>query len=201
MLEALHPDEKLYLNLCDWLEPQAAKINADLKAAGGLIIQDPNNAKLFVKIEEFDLFHSLLGEMQHGSIRKNLSGGHLMIPELKSSLCEFNEMQTYWDGFIDVQMKLKRGNAEKFTTKSFFPYGNSPADCTKIIENTINNVIHDPNIKNLTPSKVKLFNIETNTQNITKYTIEIENHSGQVFKFFIEDGIAKYFPFSPLDYK
>ncbi len=201
MLEVLHPDEKLYLNLCDWLEPQAQQINADLKAMGGLIIRDPNNTNIFVKIEEFDLFHSLLGEMQHGSIRKNLSGGHLIISELKAALCEFNDMQTYWDGFMDIQMKLKRGTSDVFKPKSFFPYGSSPSDCTNIIENAIKNTINDPKIKNLTPSKINLFKVETDAQNITKFTIEIENNLGQVFKFYIEDGIAKYFPFSPLNHK
>jgi len=190
MLESLHPDEKLYLNLCDWLYPQSVEINEKIKAVGGLIIRDPNNANIFVKIEEFDLFHSLLGEMKLGSIRQNLKGGHMMIPEFKSALCEMNEMQTYWDGFIDLQMKLKRGNAESYITKSFFPHGSSPADCTNIIENAIKNVVNNP-------TKIQKFLIETDVNNVSKFTIEIENSLGHVFRFYIKDGSAQFFPLSP----
>ena len=124
-----------------------------------------------------------------------------MIPELKATLCDFNEMQTYWNGFIDLQMKLKRGATEAFTSKSFFPYGSSAIDCTDIIQNTIKNAIKNPKIKISNPSKIIFFKVETDIANITKFTVEIENHLSQVFKFYIENGKAKFFPFSPLNYK
>ncbi len=98
-LEKLTPEEILYLNLCDWLEPQAAAINAEIKAAGGLKFMDPVT-KAEVVIEKFDLVHSLLGEMKPGSIRETIKGGHLLISELKAATLEIGTIKSLDNGFL-----------------------------------------------------------------------------------------------------
>lgn len=81
-LDILTPEEVMYLNLCEWLEPKAKKINNALKAQGGLKVVDPKTGAVQAVIEEFDLFHSLLGEMSPNALANRVKGGHLYIPEL-----------------------------------------------------------------------------------------------------------------------
>ena len=66
-LAKLKPEEILYLNLCDWVEPQARTINARLKEIGGIKIID-QVTKSEVIIKKYDLFHSLLGEMSPNAL-------------------------------------------------------------------------------------------------------------------------------------
>ena len=191
-----HPDgiaklkleEILHLNLCDWLEPQARKINEQLKLSGGLKIIDPVS-KAEVLIEEFDLFHSLLGEIKPGSIRNTTKGGHLPILELKTALFEIGEIKSFGNGFFD--MNITCGSNSKIN--SFFPAGTTIEQAVEIIENAIQQTVNNPSL-------IKNFEIIQRSSG-TCTTLEIQGQFNQIFKFNIENKKIKFFPLSPFTQK
>ena len=171
----LKPEEILHLNLCDWLEPQARKINAELKASGGLKIIDPIS-KAEVIIEEFDLFHSLLGEIRPGSIRDNTLGGHLPLLELRVATLEIGEIKPLKNGFFDIQ--IKSGSNKKLN--SYFPIGTSVEQAVEMIKEGIQNI---KEIQNITP-------IDRPGHIIYK----IKNYQEQAFKLHIKKNAIQFYP-------
>ncbi|MBV8660761.1 MAG: hypothetical protein JO129_01275, partial [Candidatus Dependentiae bacterium] len=174
-LEKLTPEEILYLNLCDWLEPQATKINARLKASGGIKIIEPQTKKVIAIIKEYDFFHSFLGEMKPQFLNNVTSGGHLPLIELRSAILEIGEIQPFGNGFFD--MAIKRGSKRK--TNSYFPLGKSVEQCIELIENGINNI-----------EKI----ISSDMQTIMDGSIKFESHAKNVMQLHIKEGIAKFYP-------
>jgi hypothetical protein len=179
-LEKLKPEEILYLNLCDWLEPKAAKINAQLKASGGLKIIDPIS-KTEVIIEEFDLFHSLLCEMKPEALANRTSGGHLMIPELHAATLDIRNIESLGNGFLDIEIKYAGKLSDKYKKNSYFPAGTTPERAVKFIEDSITNF---KKIKNVTP-----------TGTIDRIIFEFQNYENQSFKVYIKENIARFHPF------
>ena len=175
-LDKLKPEEILYLNLCDWLAPQALEINDKLKKAGGLKFINPTT-KVEVVIKELDLFHSLLGEMKPQYLNNVTKGGHLPILELKSALFEIGEIESLGSGFFD--MHIKRGSNSKIN--SFFPVGKSVEQCVKMIENAIENVEFIEYIKPKYETTQKAFYAKSKTN--------------QNFLLRIENEIAKFYPY------
>ena len=179
-LEKLKPEEILYLNLCDWLEPKAAKINAQLKASGGLKIIDPIS-KTEVIIEEFDLFHSLLCEMKPEALANRTSGGHLMITELHAATLDIRNIESLGNGFLDIEIKYAGKLSDKYKKNSYFPAGTTPERAVKFIEDSITNF---KKIKNVTP-----------TGTIDRIIFEFQNYENQSFKVYIKENIARFHPF------
>ena len=178
-LEKLTEQEILYLNLCDWLEPQAAKINARLKDIGGLKCIDPLS-KAEAIIEKYDLFHSVLGEMTPGNLKKCISGGHLPLLELRTATLEIGEMKSFGNGFFDMNIRV-RSNRK---TNSYFPLGTSVEEVINMIEVGFENI--------------KKFELST-SEGMTKAVLEVEGQCNQIFKLYIKNGEAKFFPFSPFN--
>jgi len=143
-LEKLTSEEILYLNLCDWLEPQATKINARLKDIGGLKFIDPAS-KMELVIEKYDLFHSLLGEMTPGNLKNCIGGGHLPLLELRTATLEIGEINQFGKGFFDMKIKVKSNRK----MNSYFPLGTSVDQAVGMIEVALANT---DKIKNVTPS-------------------------------------------------
>ncbi len=170
-------EEILYLNLCDWLEPQARRINAQLKASGGLKIIDPIS-KTEIIIEEFDLFHSLLGEMKPQFLNNVTSGGHLPLIELRSAVLEIGEIKPIGNGFFD--MVIKRGSNRK--TNSYFPIGTSVEQAVEIIESAIKN-----------PKNISQINLKDTALKGLKFT----NQQGQDFAILIKNKTMQFYPIKP----
>lgn len=179
-LEKLHPDEILYLNLCDWLEPQACKINAELKKNGGLKIFDKASGQQAV-IEKFDIFHSLLGEMKPGSVRSTTSGGHCFLTELRAASLSYDEVKAFGNGFFDMQIKPRRGLSASYKNQTYFPAGKSISDCTDMLIDAI--------------QKNKLTECVFIDDRIISF--EITNIYDQIFSVNIESNLAKFYPTSP----
>jgi len=177
-LERLTPEEILYLNLCDWLEPQATVINAEIKAMGGLKFIHPETGQQII-IQKLDLFHSLLGEMKPGSIRHTTKGGHLMIPELRAATLEMSEIKHVSNGYFEAF--IKSGCNKKQCT--YFPLETSVQDAVSIIKDSIQNP------KKLSP---KILN-SSNAQGF-----QLTNYQLQNFVISIENKIGKFYP-NPLD--
>ncbi|MGZ6251215.1 MAG: hypothetical protein ACXWL2_04245 [Candidatus Chromulinivorax sp.] len=176
----LNLQEILYLNLCDWLVPQAAKINAEIKAMGGWKFIDPETLQEII-IEKLDLFHSLLGEMKPGSIRETTSGGHLLIVELRGATLEMDAFRIFNQNFLDTGIKYAGKVSNKYKEQSYFPVGTSVQEAVDTIEKGIKNL---KDIKNVTP--VDLFG---------KAFYEIKNTEiNQFFKIRIEKGVAQFYP-------
>ena len=179
-LEKLHPDEILYLNLCDWLKPQADLINAELKSLGGLTIIDQASGQQAL-IKEFDLFHSLLGEMKPGSVRSTTSGGHCFLTELRAASLSYDEVKAFGNGFFDMQIKPRRGLSASYKDQTYFPAGKSISDCTDILIDAIKN------------SKCVEFGAAVEGKQI----IDITQQSNQKFRLYIENNILRFSPVSP----
>jgi hypothetical protein len=176
----MHPDEILYLNLCDWLKPQADLINAELKSLGGLTIIDQASGQQAL-IKEFDLFHSLLGEMKPGSVRSTTSGGHCFLTELRAASLSYDEVKAFGNGFFDMQIKPRRGLSASYKDQTYFPAGKSISDCTDILIDAIKN----PKC------------IEFGAAVEGKQIIDITQQSNQKFRLYIENNILRFSPVSP----
>lgn len=177
-LEKLTSEEILYLNLCDWLEPQATKINARLKDIGGLKFINPsNNAEII--IERYDLFHSLLGEMRPGSIRDHTKGGHLLITELKAAVLEIGEMKSFGNGFFDINIKPINSTRD-FKLNSYFPVGTFVDEAADIIDKAIRNP--------------KVIEFADNIKNKSLEGFKFIDQENQAFMLLIENRTAQFFP-------
>ena len=175
-LDKLKPEEILYLNLCDWLAPQALEINEKL---GVLKFIDPAT-KVEVIIKELDLFHSLLGEMRPGSIRKHTSGGHLLIPELRAAMLDTSEIIQFGEGFFDMQIKPVN-SIRNFKSNSYFPAGTSIEQTVKTIKDAIQNpkaITRSEIIKN---GALSGFNFTNNQQNV--FVVLIKNERAQFYPY------------------
>ncbi len=180
-LSKLKSEEILYLNLCDWLEPQATKINNRLQALGGITIIDPQTG-VQATIEKYDIFHSLLGEMKPGSIRDHTKGGHLMIPELKAALLDIGDITPIKNGFFDMYIEYAGKGAQNYKANTFFPLGTSVDQAVAMIEDAINH------------SKYINF---TESNGITRFSCDVINLSDEIFGFRIENKIATIYPVNP----
>lgn len=180
-LEKLKPEEILYLNLCDWLEPQAAKINDALMKRGGIKVIDPVT-KVEVVIEKFDLVHSLLGEMKPEALANRTSGGHLYIPELRAATLDIGKIESFGNGFLDMEIKYAGKIGNTYKKNSYFPAGTTVEQSVTIIEDAILNFKEAPNIKILSD---------------TKSSLNITNKLDQSFTLYVEKGVAKYHPLNP----
>jgi len=176
-LDKLKPEEILYLNLCDWLAPQAATINAEL---GVLKFIDPAT-KVEVFIKELDLFHSLLGEMRPGSIKKHTSGGHLLIPELRAAMLDVDKIEHIGKDFFDMSIKYAGKQSEKYVSNTYFPMGTSIEQSVSIIKDTIKNNINVSIVENIKDESFKGFKL-TNQQN-------------QVFVLLTQNETAQFYPY------
>jgi len=182
-LAKLKPEEILHLNLCDWLEPQAAKINARIKQVGGLKITELRNGiECVTEIHEFDLFHSLLGDLKPGSISAHTGGGHLFIHDLKTTLLEFGELENIGDGFFDLGIRYACKGQGNFKPKTYFPMGTTVEESFAVIEDTIKN-----------PKILDFANINTTG----RVAVSITNTLDYEFGLFIDKGIARFFPIKP----
>lgn len=176
-LEKLTPEEILYLNLCDWLEPQARAINAEIKATGGLKFIHPETGAEVI-IEKFDLFHSLLGEMKPGNLKDCVNGGHLLITELRAATLELGNIEIFGEGFLDIFIKAKSNKK----INSYFPRGTSVQEAVDMVKDSIKN--H----KKISSRKMK--NLSTQGLNFT-------NQNNQSFGVTLENKIANFFPLKP----
>lgn len=174
-LEKLTPEEILYLNLCDWLEPQARAINEALKKKGGIDIIDRKTKKVLAHFEEYDIFHSFLGEMKPKFLNNVTSGGHLPLVELRSAVLETGEIKAIGNGFFD--MTIKRGSNRKIN--SYFPIGKSAEQCIAIIEDGINNL--------------KII-ISDDMQTIMDGSIKFESYAKDVIQLHIKKGKVTFYP-------
>ena len=181
-LDKLKPEEILYLNLCDWLAPKALEINEKLRGPGGLKFIDPAT-KVEVIIKEFDLFHSLLGEMKPQYLNNVVKGGHLPILELKSALFEIGEIESLGSGFFD--MHIKRGSKRK--RSSYYPLGTSVEQSVKMIENSISNKDFISFIK---PDNLSI----EEALKSTKKTFITTSKNNQKFSLHVNNGIAEFYP-------
>ena len=180
-LEKLKPEEILYLNLCDWLEPQAARINAQLHARGGIKVIDPLT-KTETIIEKYDLVHSLLGEMKPEALANRTSGGHLMIIELRTATLDFKNIELFNNNFFDIGIKYAGKASEKYKPNSYFPTGTTIEQAVEMIEDAI------LNSKNI---------IISDTTTSGKISCDIINKSDQIFALYIENKIATFHPVNP----
>jgi len=178
-LDKLKPEEILYLNLCDWLAPKALKINDRLKKSGGLKFIDPAT-KAEVVIKEFDLFHSLLGEMKPEALANRTSGGHLFIPELKAAILDTNEIKQFGKGYFDMGIKYAGKQSTKYKPNSYFPIGTSVEQAVEIIENAIVNF-----------KEIEVLNDSANTSQSAFKLTQINNMQ---FNLRIENEIAQFYP-------
>jgi hypothetical protein len=182
-LEKLKPEEILYLNVCDWLEPQATKINARIQQAGGIKITEIRDGiECVTEIHEFDLFHSLLGEMTPGFTNAHTKGGHLFIPELKAALLDTGEIKSLGNGFFDMEIKYKGKISNNYKNNSYFPGGTSVEQAVKIIEEAISNF-----------QLIESTHLAVNG----KQTFNITSKYGTKFRVYIENNVAKYHPLNP----
>ena len=173
-IERLTEHEILYLNACNWLYPQAIEINNKVRSLG---------LKIFdVEIKEFGLFHSLLGDMKPGCIETALSGGHLLITDIKSVTHIVENIMPLNDGYFDAMIKHIKsiGNAER---KTFFPCGKSPEQCVDIIIDAIQN-----------PKFIK----QELSNNLKKKIFNITNQENQIFTLYVENGRATFHRSNPL---
>ena len=179
-LEKLTPEEILYLNLCDWLEPQARTINATLKKKGGITLIDSQTG-VSAFFEEYDLFHSLLGEMKPGSIRDHTSGGHLFIDQLRAAMLDIGEIKGIGANFFDMEIQYAGKLSDRCKPNSYFPMGTSVKKAVDMLQKTIKN--H------------KLIEC-TIIENGKTSVIVIDNYN-HIFNFKIENSIACFYPVNP----
>jgi len=181
-LEKLTPEEILYLNLCDWLEPQARLINERLQKCGGLkIVEIRDGIKCTTEIHEFDLFHSLLGEMRPGSIRDHTNGGHLFIPELRAAMLDVGSIEVLENGFFDMGIKYKGKASTKFVPNTYFPTGKSVEEVVAMIEDAV-----------LKPQEIKAIN---NLKNKDLIGLQATNKKNQTFMLLLEGNVAQFYPY------
>jgi len=182
-LAKLKPEEILHLNLCEWLEPQARAINERIKAAGGFkIVEVRDGIQCVTEIHELDLFHSLLGDVNPGSIRVHTNGGHLFIHDLKTTLLDFGPLENIGDGYFDLGIKYAGKESTKYTGKTYFPMGTTVEESFTIIEDAIKNV-----------KKIRFDKIN----DAGRVPVVITNASDYEFGLFIDKGIARYYPMNP----
>jgi|GEM_PF-430524 len=176
----LKPEEILHLNLCDWLEPQATKINARIKKTGGLKITEVRDGiECIVEIHEFDLYHSLLGEIRPGSIRDHTKGGHLLIPELKAALFDIGEVEHIGNEFFDMKIKYAGKVGGRYERKTYFPMGTTVEESVTMIEDAMK-----------IPKEIRFADINDKG----RVPIYITNSLDLKFGLHIEKGIVKYYP-------
>ena len=181
-LAKLKPEEVLHLNLCNWLEPKARIINARIKDIGGLKVRQIHNGiECISEIYEFDLFHSLLGEVNPGFTNCHTKGGHLFIPELKAALLDIGEIKPLKNGFFDLGIKYKGKASLNFKDNSYFPAGTSVEQAVGMIEKAIANIEKIENV--------------TGKGRIDKVIYQIELYNNQAFRLCIKNKTATFFPF------
>ena len=179
-LEKLQQNEILYLNLCDWLEPQATRINAQVKNMGLKITEIKDGITCFTNIYEFDIFHSLLGEMRPGSVKSATSGGHWFLSELKASTFEVTNIEAFGSGFFDMSVKHTRGNSANYIAKSYFPVGSTIEECVDMVIDAIKD-------------GQSIINI-TEAQHINQSLFQAKDKLNQVFGIRVTGTQAKFFP-------
>ena len=178
-LDVLTPDEILYLNLCNWLHTYAQEINSELKTNGRIHLVDQVQG-VETYFDQFDIFTSLLGEKEPGSITSITKSGHLTLPELQAALFDFgSEMKAFGDGFLYMNIKDPRSLLNKYKSNAYFPYGNMPKDCSDMILQAIQD-----------PQLVECCDISPNG----RYTFNVINQSGQKFRIYVQDNIARFHP-------
>lgn len=173
-IEKLTEHEILYLNACNWLYPQTIAINNKIKSLG---------LKIFdTEIKEFGLFHTLLGDMKPGCMQTALSGGHMLVADIKSVTHTVEKIVPLGGGYFDAMIKHIKSieNAER---KTFFPCGKSPEQCVDIIIEAIQN-----------PQYIK----EEFSNNIKKKIFNITNQKNQIFTLYVENGRATFHRSNPL---
>lgn len=180
-LEKLKPEEVLYLNLCDWVEPKTAKINARLKDCGGLKFIDPAT-KAEIIIEEFDLIHSLVCEMKPEAFANRTSGGHLYIPELRVATLDIGKIESFGHGFFDMSIRPV-DSIKDFKLNSYFPVGTSVEQAVEMIEKAITNP--------------KLIEVVDNIKNNALKGFKFTNHEDQVFMLLIKNKTVQFYPYKP----
>ena len=174
-LEKLTPQEILYLNLCDWLERQASVINAEIEAMGGLkIVETRDGITCITEIHKLDLFHSLLGEMKPGNLKKCVQGGHLFIPELRAATLEVGELSKFGDGFFDAFIRVK----SESKINSYFPLGTTVQEAVDMIKDVIKNY-----------EKISLKTLRDSS----KIGFDLSKQQKQ-FAIIIENKIAQFYP-------
>ena len=189
-LDKLKPEEILYLNLCDWLAPKALEINDRLKKIpGGLKIIDQKTG-IEAVIKEFDLFHSLLGEMKPQALANRVSGGHLFIPELKGAILDINEIKQFGKGYFDMGIKYAGKQSTKYKPNSYFPIGTSIEQAVEIIEDAISNKGFIEFIK---PENISIESALAST----KKTFEATHRQNQKFTLHTDNGITNFYPNAP----
>ncbi|MDP3787711.1 MAG: hypothetical protein Q8Q60_00155 [Candidatus Chromulinivorax sp.] len=181
-LEKLKPEEIMYLNVCDWLEPQARAINAEIKAMGGIKIIDPVS-KTEVVIEKFDIFHSLLGEMKPETLANRTSGGHLFISELRAATLDIGEIKTFGNGFLDMQIKYAGKLGSRYKDNSYFPKGTTVRESLDMIKDAI-----------LKPKNIE---IADGIKNQSLKGFIATNQQDQKFIVLVGDKIAQFYPYKP----
>jgi len=181
LVAQLHHDEILYLNLCDWLEPQVSKINTRLQAQGGMVIID-SKAGVEVVIKEYDIYHSLLGEIKPGSVRETVKGGHWFCPELRAASFDVQKIKSCGNGFFDMQIRQARRVTGDHVGKTYFPAGKSIEQCITILEEAMS---QEASIKYVIPDYPT-----------TQKAFEAVHVSGQKFVLRVDNGVAKFYPWS-----
>lgn len=179
-LAKLKPEEILHLNLCEWLEPRAKAINERIKKAGGIKFIDARGIEVF--FDEFDLFHSLLGEVKPGSIRFHTKGGHILIPELQAALFDIGKFEAIGNGFFDMDIQYAGKGSMQYKSNTYFSAGTSIEQSVEIIEKAVEN-----------PKYIKLMN----PQFPEKLSFHIENQLEQIFAINIDSNIARFHPLNP----
>ena len=91
-------------------------------------------------------------------------------------------MKAFGDGFLYMNIKDPRSLLNKYKSNAYFPYGNMPKDCSDMILQAIQD-----------PQLVECCDISPNG----RYTFNVINQSGQKFRMYIENNVAKYHPLSP----
>jgi len=177
----LEPEEILYLNMCTWLEPQARKINSRLKYYGDLkIVEMIDGVENVTEIYEFDLFHSLLGEMLPGSSRDSGRGGHLFIPGFTGCFFAADTIEPIGGGFFYMNIESVNKKIFSFKPNSYFPSGTDVVEAIKIIEDAIQNY--------------KFLHCVTSKIKPTEKIFEIIDMHDRKFIVRVNNGVAKFYP-------
>ena len=164
------------------MHPKSLEINAQIKEMGLTITEVRNGITCVTDIHEFDIFHSLLGEMRPGSVADATSGGHLFISELKAATFNIDKIEALQNGYFDLFVKHARGNSANFKPKTCFPSGYSVEDAMNTIIDTIKN-----------PKSTVL----TTTTAQGKQIFDLTNQSNLKFRMYIEKEIVRFSPLSP----
>ncbi len=181
-LEKLKPEENLYLNLCDWLEPQATAINSSVKLSGGRHFVDSATGATGY-FEGYNLHHSLLGEMAPNALANRTSGGHLMIPELRAATLKMQNITPFGEGFFDMEIQYAGKESIKFKDNSYFPAGTTVQQAVDMVEKAIAN-----------PKWIR-YMVDKITNKIVSFVVQ--DQAGNFFTVYLEKNIASFHPTNP----